>query len=1184
MAQAPIIPVRGLYTSPNEHGEVPRGALTRAENRVLSREGVSETRRGQKPILTPGATSIFQHAGRLFLHDGATLARTDAGVTVRTAYANDYRAPSGARMRAVTANKNCYFTTDLGVKRMDDPEAEPVDAGVPPALDVQATLTGASGFLPAGSAVAYRAVWGLRDANGNLILSAPSGRTVVVNGGATSSDVAIQVSKPAGLSPSHFLQLYRTAPSAGAAIDPGDEMGLVYEGDLSADATPVAITQLARVSNVVTATTAAAHPLFVGQIVRIGPGGTVSSSLVAVATNGIVRSVDGGATWSAAGVTAPAVSFRGLVSTGPVLVAVGEGGIASSADGITWTLRRTGSFRGVCWTGARFIAVGLAGLTAYSTDGLTWTTRLTDAAYDWYAVGWNGSRIVIVGTHAVTVDGEPWQYGASAYSADGTVYSGYRDHTTIARLQGICWTGTRWVAAGFLDVFNGAVRTSSDGSTWATATIPASPALTAICWTGSQAIACGTNALLRSADGSSGWTSAAVTGAWASVAWDGTQTYLGGPDALSTSDASGAVWTPRTAPAGGTYYGAGPAASSLAFAAGEFTVTSTGATSFTYAETGSDGALVAPQTATPVTAAIIDSIPPAFAGASLYTSQSQEGILQSAYEPPGCRDICEFRGSVFWAWTTDRATLPVWLLACGAPSGLQVGDTININGVTYTAGAAEVVATRTFQVYTAGTPSQNVANTASSMVRVVNRAAVSTAYVRDLSGVNEQPGHLQVTARGLDDGIAISTSRPSAFAFTSGDLAVPETHDDEIRWSPNRKPDSAPIVNSKRFGVPVLRTIALRDSVFIFTQGLGVHRLTGDNASWSITPFDTTTELVAPETAVALDNIIFALTSKGFVQVSDTGVTIISKPIEDQVTALLAEPTLSTTRSIAHAAAYESEGRYLAWCPASAAETVPSRAFVYDHYASMASGAPVWTTRHDAASCALVRAADGRLYTSITSALSQERKTLSAADHVEGEGAATLTGAPFGLSVVTVADATGIEAGDGISQGTAFALVESVDGTSVTLDRSWSGAAGAVVVEKAIQVVEQFAPFIMAPGAICRFSELALLMRWIGAGRLDLDLATELTRGAWAALPVEFPVPLPGDVSEGFATIAFHLARDYGLIESDARAVNLRTWVPREQQRGARIMLRLSYRAARSQMALEGVSLAFSPTSVRVRR
>jgi len=83
-------------------------------------------------------------------------------------------------------------------------------------------------------AVAYRAVWGYRDANNNLVLGPPSQRVVhniPIAGGPNDVDLTITIPAPP-VATNWFVQVYRTAVLVGAVAvigDPGDDMGLVLE-------------------------------------------------------------------------------------------------------------------------------------------------------------------------------------------------------------------------------------------------------------------------------------------------------------------------------------------------------------------------------------------------------------------------------------------------------------------------------------------------------------------------------------------------------------------------------------------------------------------------------------------------------------------------------------------------------------------------------------------------------------------------------------------------------------------------------------------------------------------------------------------------------------------------------------------------------------------------------------------
>jgi hypothetical protein len=83
--------------------------------------------------------------------------------------------------RQFAAQGNSYFTTDNGIYKLEREDLPALEAGLPPGLDVQVSLSGGSGPLEVDSQTAYRVVFGRRDAQGNLILSAPSQQAIAYN-------------------------------------------------------------------------------------------------------------------------------------------------------------------------------------------------------------------------------------------------------------------------------------------------------------------------------------------------------------------------------------------------------------------------------------------------------------------------------------------------------------------------------------------------------------------------------------------------------------------------------------------------------------------------------------------------------------------------------------------------------------------------------------------------------------------------------------------------------------------------------------------------------------------------------------------------------------------------------------------------------------------------------------------
>lgn len=240
------IKIRGLYTNPNNFSEVPQGALSVANNVVINRESVLQTRNGQglyNTELSEAISKLFVYRKGLILSYGDKLAYDSNGTWVD--YDGTYVAPEGYKINSAESNRNFYFTTTNGIYKIDaySSGTKPVPAGAPPALDGYAELNSA----PYGTATnpqnqyAYRIVWGYKDKNNNLILSAPSQRIIITNGDATNQrNVDITFTMPYGIDKDWFYQLYRSGASGGVAIEPDDELQLVYEEN----PTPTQITAL----------------------------------------------------------------------------------------------------------------------------------------------------------------------------------------------------------------------------------------------------------------------------------------------------------------------------------------------------------------------------------------------------------------------------------------------------------------------------------------------------------------------------------------------------------------------------------------------------------------------------------------------------------------------------------------------------------------------------------------------------------------------------------------------------------------------------------------------------------------------------------------------------------------------------------------------------------------------------
>lgn len=226
---------KGLYTYPNQLSQVPPGAMSIAQNVVVDRPGVVETRRGfdfYGTVLPSDAIKGFVFDQRLlWLCSGGELVYDSDGDGTWVTYSGSFSPPTDNFMNATQANGNFYFTTNNGVYKLDSLTGTPRQAGGPPGLDVTTTLgTSDSGTaIINDSQVAYSLVWGYIDANENLILGAPTEWNFVVNSSGDPQDITVETSIPAGVTTSYFVQVYRTAGTTSATITPGNTFQLATQ-------------------------------------------------------------------------------------------------------------------------------------------------------------------------------------------------------------------------------------------------------------------------------------------------------------------------------------------------------------------------------------------------------------------------------------------------------------------------------------------------------------------------------------------------------------------------------------------------------------------------------------------------------------------------------------------------------------------------------------------------------------------------------------------------------------------------------------------------------------------------------------------------------------------------------------------------------------------------------------------
>lgn len=571
---------------------------------------------------------------------------------------------------------------------------------------------------------------------------------------------------------------------------------------------------------------------------------------------------------------------------------------------------------------------------------------------------------------------------------------------------------------------------------------------------------------------------------------------------------------------------------------------------------------------------ITDQTPDSLKGESLYTGSDVEGISQANYRPPTAADTCNFRGYTLYSNFTQTYQIKMIIDGVGAPSGVQIGDEITIatasETFTLTAAAAEDTATGEFLVVTSGTPAQNIADTAASFIRVLNRFADNTiCYAYLISGPNDLPGQILLEARPsqVEFGIVANTN---GTAWTPNidteQLAIAENIPNGVLVSKVQEPEAAPRVNlftAGGIGNQILRAIPLRDYVIILTTD-GVFRMTGQTLSdFAIEPFDLTVQVAAAETACALGNECWVLSTAGVVSISDGGVRIRSGLQINNVLQSLVRQAPNSVSEYAFAVAYESDQRYILALPDTEGDTTCTQQYCYNYITEN------WTRWTRNCTAGYVNKQTGLYLGNGSDAnIVLERKNGDFTDYVDESFDVTIS--VIDDTTITLSSVSGIEIGDILWQDQAgvelYAEVTEVDfaGNTVEVSQTIDWDLGAAKILTAIDCVIQWKPMASGdPTEAKQHSEGQIVLRSARFLNADMQIASDVSASFEGT-------PLEGQPSGGWGLLPWGEFPWGGV----SRPKTLRFYIPANKQYCGALICRFELRSGYSQWALEGGSIA----------
>lgn len=262
--------------------------------------------------------------------------------------------------------------------------------------------------------------------------------------------------------------------------------------------------------------------------------------------------------------------------------------------------------------------------------------------------------------------------------------------------------------------------------------------------------------------------------------------------------------------------------------------------------------------------------------------------------------------------------------------------------------------------------------------------------------------------------VTIAGSRGAMISSTNAITSQNEVKTNRVYYSKLSQPEAVPATNYFDVGAQdkaILRILPLRDSLFVFKQD-GLYRISGDSAPFQLNLFDSSFNVIAPDSVTVVNNVIFAWTNQGIQSLTEGGAQVVSRAIDNQILKL-GSFNYTNFKTATWGVGYESDNSYLVFTVTNFGDTLATKAFRFSTLTQS------WTTYDKTNTCGVINDADDKLYLGAgdTNYLEKERKSFDRTDFADRQFAAVLdNNFLINPTVVKLNSVTGYEVGDVILQ------------------------------------------------------------------------------------------------------------------------------------------------------------------------
>lgn len=365
---------------------------------------------------------------------------------------------------------------------------------------------------------------------------------------------------------------------------------------------------------------------------------------------------------------------------------------------------------------------------------------------------------------------------------------------------------------------------------------------------------------------------------------------------------------------------------------------------------------------------IVDTTPDGSLGAILYTSPSQEGIINENEQPPISTDIAFYKGLTLYSNIRYKQRFVFTFSWHNITDNVNLAttSTYNIlrvtNGTTtfdiYLTSLVNTVPAGNFYYENNGNSTYCAYRSALNMVEAINNLAGNTIVNAYLIGVSSNNATILLEEKTANSA-ALSVSKP--YSFSGAPIIVYDDPDfsdgareNRILVSKVQQPDAVPLGNFYDVGpagCAIKRIVPMRNSVFVLTNK-GTFQILGN----TLQDFQTNNYniqmnmlLLADSSPAVLDNVLYFLSNNWIVACNENSWELIGKPIQPLIESGFESATPPSKWDRAYGIADNTNNRYLLCYARGNSTSDPANViYAYSSYTNQ------WTIWRKDANCGIV--------------------------------------------------------------------------------------------------------------------------------------------------------------------------------------------------------------------------------------